>query len=326
MTATAPRTGSHEGGDDRETRGRAHTMVSGTSVHETPSTELPQVAAAGQRRRTWTLQERLGKTVYYLVMIVLSVAFVMPLVWMFSTSLKTEADTLTLPPTFVPEVAQWVNYAEIWREIPQFLFNSVKLAVYNVVGLLFIASLAGYAFGRLRFPGRDVAFVLLLASAILPGIVYLLPQYILFLNIGWIDTHYPLWVPRVLTPVLGTFLMRQAFKTIPMEFEDAARLDGASTFQIYWRVMLPQVKPALAAVGILTFLDSWNDLFGPLIFVNSAELQTLPVALALFQGEFFTQLNLLMAAAAISVIPVLVLFFAAQRYFIQGVTMEGLKG
>lgn len=307
-------------------KGQAHTMVSGTRVEETPSTQRPPVAPPEQRRRTVSLKERLGKTVYYVVMVVLALVFVMPLVWMFSTSLKSEADTLSLPPTFIPEVAQWGNYAEIWQEIPQFLFNSVKLAIYNVVGLLFVASLAGYAFGRLRFPGRDIAFVLLLASAILPGIVYLLPQYILFLNIGWIDTHYPLWVPRVLTPVLGTFLMRQAFKTIPMEFEDAARLDGASTFQIYWRVMLPQVKPAMAAVGILTFLDSWNDLFGPLIFINSAELQTLPVALALFQGEFFTQLNLLMAAAAISVIPVLVLFFAAQRYFIQGVTMEGLKG
>lgn len=299
-------------------------MATPTDVRSEPSTE--PAARPPERHKEVHATERIGTALYYVVMIALAAAFILPLVWMFSTSLKSESDTLTLPPTFIPQVVQWSNYADIWQEIPQFLFNSVKLALYNVVGLLFIASLAGYAFGRLRFPGRDIAFVLLLASAILPGIVYLLPQYILFLNIGWIDTHYPLWVPRVLTPVLGTFLMRQAFKTIPVEFEDAARLDGASTFQIYWRVMLPQVKPALAAVGILTFLDSWNDLFGPLIFINSAELQTLPVALALFQGEFFTQLNLLMAAAAISVIPVLVLFFAAQRYFIQGVTMDGLKG
>lgn len=298
------------------------------------STDMDEISGVGptarpqprRRRKTQTLKQRVGTAVYYAVMIVLALLFVLPLIWMFSTSLKTEADTLTIPPTFIPDVAQWGNYVEIWQEIPRFLYNSVKLAALNVVGLLFIASMAGYAFGRMSFPGRDLAFILLLASAILPAIVYLLPQYILFLNIGWIDTHYPLWVPRVLTPVLGTFLMRQAFKTIPKEFEDAARLDGATTFQIYWRVMLPQVKPALAAVGVLTFLDSWNDLFGPLIFLNSADLQTLPVALALFQGEFFTQLNLLMAAAAISVIPVLVLFFAAQRYFIQGVTMDGLKG
>jgi multiple sugar transport system permease protein len=284
----------------------------------TTALAAPRRRPAGTRGAT--------RVLYYAVMIVLAVLFLLPLVWMLSTSLKETAETLTVPPTFWPSDPQWANYVDAWSRISGYLWNSVKLAVYNVVGLLFVASLAGYAFGRLDFPGRDVAFMLLLASAILPGIVYLLPQYLLFLDIGWIDTHYPLWVPRVLTPVVGTFLLRQSFKTIPQELEDAARLDGCSTFQIYWRVMLPQVKPALAAVGILTFLESWNDLFGPLIFINSAELQTLPVALALFKGEFFTQLNLLMAAATVTVVPVLVLFFAAQRYFIQGITMDGLKG
>jgi ABC-type glycerol-3-phosphate transport system permease component len=286
---------------------------------------MTTTALAAPCRRTAGIRGA-TRVLYYAVMIVLAVLFLLPLVWMLSTSLKETAETLTVPPTFWPSDPQWVNYADAWSRISGYLWNSVKLAVYNVVGLLFVASLAGYAFGRLDFPGRDVAFMLLLASAILPGIVYLLPQYLLFLDIGWIDTHYPLWVPRVLTPVVGTFLLRQSFKTIPQELEDAARLDGCSTFQIYWRVMLPQVKPALAAVGILTFLESWNDLFGPLIFINSAELQTLPVALALFKGEFFTQLNLLMAAATVTVVPVLVLFFAAQRYFIQGITMDGLKG
>lgn len=278
------------------------------------------------RRRSVGARRGVTRVLHYAVMTVLALLFVLPLVWMISTSLKTEAQTLVVPPTFWPTDPQWANYVAIWSLIPQFLYNSVKLAVLNVVGLLFVASLAGYAFGRMDFPGRDLAFTLLLASAILPGIVYLLPQYLLFLKVGWIDTHYPLWVPRVLTPVIGTFLLRQSFRTIPQELEDAARLDGCSTFQIYWRVMLPQVKPALAAVGILTFLESWNDLFGPLIFLNSEHLQTLPVALALFQGEFFTQLNLLMAAATVSVVPVLVLFFTAQRYFIQGITMDGLKG
>lgn len=267
-----------------------------------------------------------GRVIFYLIMSVLALGFLLPLIWMFSTSLKVESETRAMPPSFIPPDPQWGNYASIWETIPPFLLNSLKLAGLNVVGLLFFCSLAGYAFARLRFPGRDIAFLALLGSAILPSIVYLLPQYILFLRINWIDTHYPLWVPRVLTPVLGTFLLRQSFKTIPDELEDAAKIDGASTFTIYWRIMLPQVKPALAAVGIITFLDSWNDLFGPLIFLNSAEKQTLPVALALFQGEFFTQLNLMMAGAAISVIPVLVLFFAAQRFFIAGITTEGLKG
>ncbi|WP_219419240.1 carbohydrate ABC transporter permease [Pseudonocardia nigra] len=267
-----------------------------------------------------------GRGLYYAAMVALALLFLLPLIWMLSTSLKTEAQTLSIPPTFIPTDPQWNNYVEVFRIVPTFLYNSVKLAVLNVVGLLFFCSLAGYAFGRLNFPGRDAAFLVLLATAILPSIVYLLPQYILFLNLGWIDTHYPLWVPRILTPVIGTFLLRQSFKTIPNELEDAAKIDGASTFRIYWQVMLPQVKPAMAAVGILTFLESWNDLFGPLIFLNSRDLQTLPVALALFQGEFLTRVDLLMAGATISVVPVLVLFFAAQRYFIQGISMEGLKG
>lgn len=289
-------------------------------------TQVPSLTRHRRPDRVRGVGEALLRILYYLVMGVLALSFLLPLIWMVSTSLKNEAETLSMPPTFIPSVPLWDNYVDVWGRIPQFLFNSVKLAVLNVVGLLFFASLAGYAFARLKFPGRDAAFLLLLASAILPGIVYLLPQYILFLNIGWIDTHFPLWVPRVLTPVIGTFLLRQSFKTIPQEIEDAAKIDGASTFRIYLQVMLPQVKPSLAAVGILTFLDSWNDLFGPLIFLNSAELQTLPVALALFSGEFFTQLNLLMGAATISVLPVLILFFAAQRYFVQGITMEGLKG
>lgn len=275
---------------------------------------------AAQARRT------VLRAALYVLMAALAFMFLLPLLWMVSTSLKTEAETLSIPPTLVPAVPQWRNYVEIFETIPRFLYNSVKLACLNVVGVLFFCSLAGYAFGRLQFKGRDVAFLTLLATAIIPGIVYLLPQYILFLNIGWIDTHYPLYVPRVLTPVFGTFLLRQSFKSLPRDLEEAAQVDGASTFQTYWRVMLPQVKPALAAVGVLTFLESWNDLFGPLIFLNSTELQTLPVALALFQGEFFTQLNMLMVAATISVLPVLLLFFLTQRYFIQGITMTGIRG
>jgi multiple sugar transport system permease protein len=267
-----------------------------------------------------------AKPLLWVFMLVLALGFMLPLVWMISSSLKPEAEVMTLPPTFVPSVAQWGNYTQIFGLIPIFLFNSVKLAAYNVVGILIVSSLAGYAFGRLQFAGRDFAFLVLLATSIIPGIAYLIPQYIVFRQIGWIDTHFPLWVPRVLTPVFATFLMRQAFMTIPRELEDAAKIDGASTFTTYWRIMLPQTKPALAAIGVFTFLESWNDLFGPLIFLNSERLQTLPVALAQFRGEYFTQISLLMAGATVAVLPVLIVFVLAQRYFIQGITMTGLKG
>jgi len=259
-------------------------------------------------------------------MIVLAVCFLLPLIWMISSSLKPEAEVLTIPPEFVPSTFRWENYSQIFDRVGIFLFNSVKLAIYNVAGVLLVASLAGYAFARLDFPGRNIAFTVLLATAIIPSIAYLIPQYLVFRELHWVDTHYPLWVPRVLTPVFATFLMRQSFLTIPQELEDAAKLDGASVFTTYWKVMLPQTKPALAAIGIFTFLESWNDLFGPLIFINSERLQTLPVALAQFQGEYFSEISLLMAGSAVAVVPVLIVFAFAQRQFVQGITMTGLKG
>jgi multiple sugar transport system permease protein len=262
---------------------------------------------------------------FYVIMTVLACAFMAPLLWMVTASLKPETLVMAIPPTFLPRHFQWQNYAEAWGSIQGFLFNSVKLAVLSVGGTLFVSSLAAYAFARIRFVGRDLAFAVLLSTIMVPSFVTLIPLYIIYRQIGWIDTHEPLWVPRVLHYVFGIFLLRQFFKQIPQELEDAARIDGASTFQIYWRIMMPQVAPALATIGIFAFLDSWNDLFGPLIFLNSPGLQTLPVALALFQGEYFTQVSVLMAGATITILPILIIFFAAQKYFMQGVTMTGFK-
>lgn len=259
------------------------------------------------------------------LMVVLGVVFVTPLLWMFAASLKSEAEIAENPLSLVPHEWLFSNYAAAFVEIRPFLWNSVQLAIINVVGVLIVSSLAGYAFARLEFAGRDTAFMLVLATAIIPSIVLLIPQYILFQRIGWIDTQMPLWVPRVMTPVFGTFLLRQAFMSLPRELEDAAKVDGVGVFGIYGRVMLPQVKPALAAVAVFTFVESWNDLFGPLIFINSTNLQTLPIALASFSGEFFSTTNLLMAASAITVIPVLVVFVLAQKYFVQGVATSGIK-
>jgi multiple sugar transport system permease protein len=266
------------------------------------------------------------RAVLYLVMIIIAIAFLLPLIWMISSSLKPESDVLSVPPSFWPAHPQWSNYSKVFDIIPRYFYNSVKLAVTNVVGVLITSSLAGYAFGRLRFAGRNLLFTMLLSTAIIPGIIYLIPQYIIFSKIGWVDTHYPLWVPRVFTPVFATFLMRQSFMTLPQDLEDAGRIDGAGTFTIYLKVMLPQTKPALAAIGMFTFLESWNDIFGPIIYLSSANLETLPVAMAEFQGQYFSQISLLMAAATICVVPVLVLYLVTQRFFIQGITMTGLRG
>ncbi|GAA4996726.1 carbohydrate ABC transporter permease [Actinopolymorpha pittospori] len=277
-------------------------------------------------QRTNPTLARVLDVITYIVMIGLAIAFVLPLLWMIGASLKEEGQVLAVPPTLFPSQPQWANYVQVLELIPVFFWNSVKLAFINVFGLLIVASLAGFAFGRLRFPGRDILFLVVLATAMIPGIAYLIPQYLIFRQIGWIDTQFPLWVPRVFTPVFATFLMRQYFKTLPQELEDAARVDGAGTFTVFWRIMLPQTTPALAAISIFTFLDSWNDLFGPLIYINSENLQTLPVALAQFQNEYFTQITLLMAGATIAVLPVILVYIFAQKYFIQGITMTGLKG
>ena len=271
-------------------------------------------------------RRRLTRTGRYVVMTAFALAFLAPLLWMLSTSLRPEADVTRDPTTFIPTTLHPQNYADAFSTILPFFVNSVKLAVFSVVGVLIVASLAGYAFARLQFRGKAVLFGVVLATSIVPQIVYLLPQYAFFQQLNWIDTQYPLWVPRALTPVFGTFLLRQAFRTLPVELEDAARLDGATTFQIFWRVMLPQVKPALATVAVFTFVESWNDLFGPLIFINSTELQTLPLALSLFQGEFFTTISTLMAASTITVLPVLIVYVFAQRYFVEGIASSGLKG
>ncbi len=264
--------------------------------------------------------------VHYAFLTILALGFLFPLLWMIGTSLKTGPDAVAHVDSILPHEWTAQNYLDALEVLPIYFLNSVKLAVLSVVGLLVIASLAGFAFARLQFPGRDRLFLVILGSSLIPGIVYLIPQYAVFRDWGWVDTHFPLWVPRAVTPVFGTFLMRQFFLTVPKELEEAARIDGANTFMIFLRVMLPLARPTLATVALFTFIDSWNDLLGPLIFINSQDLQTLPVALALFQGEFFTNTPVLMAAATITIIPVFVIFLVAQKYFVQGIVGTGLKG
>jgi multiple sugar transport system permease protein len=259
-------------------------------------------------------------------LLLLALSFLTPALWMLNASLRPEEHVMDFPPGFALSHPQWGNYTTVLRNMPVYFLNSVKLAVLNVVGGLIVSALAGYAFARLTWKGRDALFGIVLVTAIVPNIIYLLPQYILFQKIGWIDTLLPLWVPRVLTPVFGTFLMRQAFKSLPAGLEEAAQVDGASTFRTFLTIMVPQTKPALAAVAMFTFLDSWNDLFGPLIFLTSPEKQTLPIGLAQFQNEFYTQVGPLMAGATVTVLPVFIVFLLAQRYFIQGVTGSGFKG
>lgn len=207
-----------------------------------------------------------------------------------------------------------------------YLKNTLILVVLSVIGTILSSSIVAYAFSRLQFPGRDLLFGLLLATMMLPSAVTLLPQFLIFRSLGWIDTLLPLWVPMFFASAFNVFLLRQFFKGIPMELEDAAKIDGCSYLRAFWNIMLPQIKPALAVIAIWTCLAAWNNFMGPLIYINSPENMPLSYALQLFQGDRGNEPGLLMAFATMTILPVLALFFFAQRYFIEGVTLSGLGG
>ena len=264
-------------------------------------------------------------------MSLLAIPFVFPFLWMFSSSLKTPLDIFTYPPALIPADPQWNNFVEAFQFQPlgrQF-FNSVYIAVIVTVGTLIIASLAGYAFARVRFPLRSLLFLLLLLGLMMPAEVTIIPNYLLMGSLNLLNSHVPLIVIPLFgaNAIVGTFLMRQSFLSFPQDLEDAAMLDGLGRFGIYWRIALLLAGPTLATVGILTFLSSWNGFIEPLVFLSDRELFTIPLALGNFVDHYGTPLwHLQLAATAVSVLPVLIVYFFAQRYVINSFINSGLKG
>lgn len=256
-----------------------------------------------------------------------AVTMVIPFLWMLSTSLKSDQQAYVFPPIWIPDPIMWSNYRTTWEALPfdRFLINSTIVAVLVTLGQLFTCSLGAYAFARLRFPWREPLFVLYLATIMVPFQVIMIPLFILVRELKWLDSYPGLIVPLIFS-AYGTFLLRQFFKTIPNELEDAAKIDGCSYFRIYWNIMLPLSKPALATLGIFVFMWSWNNFLWPLLVTNSLEMKTLPLGLAYFLGQYTIYWNLLMVGATIALVPILVIFFFAQRYFIEGITLTGLKG
>ncbi|MEZ0324816.1 MAG: carbohydrate ABC transporter permease, partial [Fimbriimonas sp.] len=225
------------------------------------------------------------------------------------------------------------NYPEALSFLPPetnsglvYLKNTLLIVIFSVVGTILSSSIVAYAFSRMKFPGRNALFMLLLSTMMLPAAVTMLPQFLIFRTLGWVDTLYPLWVPAFFASAFNVFLLRQFFMQIPMELEDASKIDGASYLKTFWSVMLPQIKPALAVIAIWTFMGAWNNFMGPLIYINSPENMPLSYALQLFQGDRGNEPGFLMAFATLTIIPVLLLFFFAQRYFIEGVTLSGMGG
>ena len=259
-----------------------------------------------------------------------------PFLWMISTSLKTRAEVFAPSPTLLPAQPRWENYADMWNALPfgAFFVNSVKLAALNTVGQLISCSMAAYAFSALRFRFRGPLFGLLLVTLIIPFQVVLVPNFILYRLLphpfstsgNWIGTQEPLWVGAFLGGAFGTFLLRQFFLAIPRELGDAARVDGANPWQIYRHIYLPLARPALATLAIFTFMWSWNDFIDPIIYLRDVESFTLTAGLSLFQGQYVGKWPLLMAGALVSVIPMIVLFIVAQRHFVRGIALTGIKG
>jgi multiple sugar transport system permease protein len=254
---------------------------------------------------------------------------VVPFIWMVSTSLKVESQIWLIPPRWVPSPVRWENYTEALTILPfgHYALNTALITFLTTLGVVLSSSLCAYGFARLQFPGRDLIFMIILSSIMIPYAVLLLPQYIMFRQLGWLDSYLPLWVP----PWFGggafnIFLLRQFFRTIPGELSDAARIDGASELGIYSRIIIPLSGPALATVAIFTALNTWNDFLGPLVYLSSQDKFTLALGLAQFRGLYATQWQYLMAASTVVIVPTLALFLLAQRYFVQGIVMTGLKG
>jgi multiple sugar transport system permease protein len=267
------------------------------------------------------------RTVQYGLLCLLALFMLLPLLWMLSSSLKLRSQVFAFPPQWIPDPLVWSNYGEAWTAYPfnRFMFNSLKVAILSVLGQLLICSMGGYGFARFQFPLKNVFFTLLIAVMLVPGIVNVVPLFILYKNLGWLDTHLPLIVPTVFANTFGTFLFRQFMLTIPKDLEDAALIDGAGAWAIYWRIMLPLCKSAAAVLATFTFIASWNNFFAALIYLQSQEQFTMPIGLSYFRSQVGTAWNLLMAGSAISMVPTILVFLFTQKYFVRGITMSGLK-
>lgn len=295
---------------------------------------MTMLAAGRQSHQAQSIwATRIGMISLYAALIILSIVFMLPFYWTVVTSFKPANEIYLFPPEWLPAVPRWSNYVTVWQVVPygRFVLNTIAVAVFGVIGQVGTATLVAYGFARFRFPGRDLLFLLTLATLILPAEVLLIPTFLIFRYLGWLNTLLPLVVPLYFGGgAFYIFLLRQFFLTLPRDFDEAAKIDGAGPLTILWTVLAPLAKPALATAAILSFLAQWNNFFQALIYLNSPNRFTLAVGISYFQmqgssgGKPMTQL--LMAAALMMALPCIALFFVGQRYFVQGVTMSGIKG
>ena len=305
------------------------------------SANLAPTSLAVTRRRAPGQTLRTARRGFlYAVLILGGLIMMGPFFWMIITSLKTRAEVFGAAPLSLPTGAHFENYATMWNAFPQgvtfgtFFVNSLRLALLTTAGQLVTSAMAAYAFAVIPFRGRGPLFGLLLATLIIPFQVVLVPNFILFRSLphpfsesgNWIGTQEPLWVGAWLGGAFGTFLLRQFFMTVPKDLADAARVDGANPWQIFTRLYLPLARPALATLAIFTFMWTWNDLLSPLIYLNNLDQYTTTVGLAFFKGQYIGKWPEMMAGALVSLLPMIAMFVVAQKYFVRGITLSGLKG
>jgi multiple sugar transport system permease protein len=273
-----------------------------------------------RRSRPWRESAAWGLAV------LLAATMLLPFLWMIATSFMDELEVFRFPPRLVPESLRWDNYAGALTARPfgRYFLNSFVFASAVVVGQLFTAATAGYAFAKFDFRGRDRLFMLYLSTMMVPAVVVLIPRVLLVDALGWIDTYGGL-ISTELVSVWGIFLMRQYFRSVPRELEDAARIDGAGSWRVFWTISLPLAKPALATIGLFAFIDAWKNLLWPLVVTRSMTMRTVEVGIASFHGTFVMNWPYQMAAAVTAVIPIVILFFLTQRYFVQGIQLTGFR-
>ena len=295
-----------------------------TTAKNAPGSGLPR---SDSGRSPWFY---LGEGVIWVLLIAVAIVEFAPISWLFSTSLRDPANSFDLPPDFLPTAFKWQNYWAVINspdiEFMLFFWNSAKIAVVTTCAQLITCSMAAFSFSRLRYPGRDTLFFVFLATMMIPGTVILIPTFILMRSLSLLDTHWALILPAM-TSAFGVFLLRQQFMTLPEELVEAARMDGAGFFRIFGQIMLPLIGPGLSALGIFTFLGSWNSFMGPLLYLRSWDKYTYPLAIATLQGYMgMGNRAHVLAAVMIGIFPILVFFLFAQRYVIQGIAVTGLKG
>jgi multiple sugar transport system permease protein len=280
----------------------------------------------GQQARS-----RIGKLSIHALLIIITAVFMLPLYWMVVTSLKDNSQVIASPPVWFPNPILWKNYPDALTFLPfgQFFVNTFVIAFFVIVGDLISCSWIAYGFARLRFPGRDLLFFILVSTMMIPFAVRLIPLFLIFKNLGWVNTYLPLIVPAFFGTPFFIFLMRQFFRSIPQDLVDAARIDGATEIRIWWNIMLPLSKPALITVAILAFQGVWNDFLAPLVFLNDQSKWTVALginALLSPSGQSVELWNMLMAVSTAAILPMLVIFIFGQRYFVEGITLTGMKG